>query len=86
MTDDGDDVNEKEIKRNGRCITRKRRRVILGVVRNKTLCLICRTVMSAAHKSTLFNHYQNLREDKFSAPRGKLGEYELKKLKCCQQQ
>jgi hypothetical protein len=46
-----DDADEKKIKRNGRCITRKRRRrVILGAVCNKTVCPICYKAMSASHE------------------------------------
>ena len=52
MADDNDDVKGKKIKRNSRCITRKRRHVISGAVRNKTVCLICRT-LSGAHEYTV---------------------------------
>jgi hypothetical protein len=52
MTDDDDDADKRKIRRNGRCITKRRRsNVILGVVGNKAVCLVCSKVMSAPHET-----------------------------------
>jgi hypothetical protein len=61
MRDDDDGADEKKIRRNGRCSTRKRRRyAILSAVCNKTLCPICNKLMSAPHEvssSTVMKRY-----------------------------